>query len=163
MSIEKQKRLAVAYQFEMQAAKLGFSIVGKRGGYAFTVRDKGKGKHLSACVLSCTFDFYEFRLAKGKRTPDLLIVQEHDALAPVRVLCLSTGRLYDPAVGALTERENRQRRNQAEVKQLISGVLIGDRGALAALKDMPARTRQYYQAKCNDLLRGRVGRPWATV
>jgi hypothetical protein len=162
MSEEKQRRLAVAYQFEMQAAKLGFSIVSKRGAYGYTVRDKGKGKHLTACVLPCTFDFYEYRLSKGKKQPDLLIVQEHDALAPVRVLCLRTGRLYDPAVSALAERPDRQRRSKAEVKQLVSGLLIGDRGALAALTEMPARTQQYYQAKCNEYLRGRIGRPWAS-
>lgn len=142
MSEEKRARLAVAYQFEMQATKLGFSIVSKRGVYGYTVRDKSKGKHLTACALPCTFDFYEYRLCKGEKPPDLLIVQEHDALAPVRVLCLRTGRLYDPAVSALVERPDRQRRSKAEVKQFVSGLLIGDRGALAALSEMPARTRQ---------------------
>jgi hypothetical protein len=162
MNVEKQKRMAVVRQFELQASKLGFSIV-SRHGFTFRVQDQGKSRELVACALACTFDFYEFRLAHGQAAlPDLLIVQEHDALSPVRVLCLRTGRLYDPAVAALAPRPERKRRNGAEAKVLVSGLLIGDRGALAALQEMPARTRQYYQARCQELLKGRQGRPWAS-
>ncbi len=160
MSIEKQKRLAVAYQFELQAAKLGFSVVQKRGGYRYLVQDRKTGKQVSACVLSCTFDFYEYRLSKGGRVAELLIVQEHDAIVPVSVLCLQSGRLYDPGVSAIPERPNRKRRNQTEVKLLVSGLLMGDRSALTSLQHLPLRTQQYYRARCHSYLHGRVGRPW---
>ncbi|HEY0754247.1 MAG TPA: hypothetical protein VGD98_09815 [Ktedonobacteraceae bacterium] len=160
MSIEKRRRLAVAYQFELQAAKLGFSVVQKRGGYRYLVQDRKTGGQLAACVLPCTFDFYEYRLSKSKHVAGLLIVQEHNAIAPVPVLCLQSGRLYDPGVSALPERTNRKRRNQAEAKLLVSGLLIGDRGALASLQAMPLRTQQYYRARCQGYLHGRVGRPW---
>lgn len=160
MSTEKRKRLAVASQFELQAARLGFSVVQKCGPYRYIVQDRKTGQHLSACVLSCTFDFYEYRLNKGQRA-DILVVQKHDALVPTSVLCLQSGRFYDPGVSAEVERDGRKRRTQAEVRLLISGLLIGDRGVLASLKHMPLRTQQYYRAKCNDYLHGRVGRPWS--
>jgi hypothetical protein len=159
VSVEKQKRLRAAQQFKLQAGKLGYSIERWHNRYSCEVRDRDGGGKLTVCVLACTFDLYEYRL---QRYPGLLVVQEHDAAAPMPVLCLGDGHLYDPGVWSMEERADRQRRNRREVRLLISRLLIGDRGAAAQLSEMPLRTQQYYRARCADYLRGRVGRPWAS-
>src|SRR3989442_443159 len=123
MSKEKQRRLRGARQFGLQAARLGYSIWRWLNGLSFLGVDRERGDELTACVLASTFDLYEYRL---QRQPGLLVVQEHDAAAPVPVLCLLDGRLYDPGVFKLEEREDRKRRNQREVRLLVSRLLIGD-------------------------------------
>lgn len=160
MAIEKQKRLRVARQFELQAGKLGFSVVRRVNAYTYLVHDGENGGEVTACVLASSFDFYEYRL---RRRSGLLVVQEHDAAVPLRVLCLHDGHLYDEGVVSEPEqREKAQRRNRSEVKLLVSKLLISDRSAWAELARLPLRTQQYYKAKMQDYLSGRVGRPWAS-
>src|SRR5205814_1407835 len=91
---ERQVREAAAYQFELQAARLGFSVLQKLTNYRYVLRDNTRGCELVAITLACTFDFYEYRLNKGKQRIDLLIVQEHDAVAPIPVVSMEDSREY---------------------------------------------------------------------
>lgn len=163
-TIESRARLEIAYQFALQAAKLGFSILERPGNYVFKLQDRVTEKELQAAVMAASFDFYEYRLNRAKKRADLLIVQEHNALLPLPALCLADGHLYDPGVmpGRWQERKSRQRRNRAESQMFVSRLLLSDQGALQELASMPERTRQYYQAKMKTYLSAKRGRPWSS-
>jgi hypothetical protein len=116
-----------------------------------------------AMVLACTFDFYEYRLNRGKQRVDILIVQSHDAVAPIPVVSMSESREYQPGKAPDTEpRATRQRRNQEEMRLFISMLLVGSKDAQAELDTLPARTKQRYLSKRDSYLKPRVGRPWAS-
>ncbi len=166
ISIEQSKRLEAAQQFRLQAEKLGFSILHDTGTYTFRIQDRESNREMVAIVLSTTFDFYEYRLhcstPSRKTFPEILIVQEHNAVAPLPVLSLKEGRLYDPGVVAQgwKEREQRIRRNRAESYMFCSRLLLSEREALIELKAMKPRTRQWYEAKLRTYLTRKRGRPW---
>lgn len=160
---EQQRREAAAYQFELQAARLGFSVLEKLTNYRYRVLDNTKGCELVAIVLAHTFDFYEYRINKGKHRIDLLIVQSHNAVAPIPVVSMEESREYPPGKApALLERADRQRRNQEEKKLFVSALLIGSKEAQAELERMPLRTRQRYLHMRDTYLKPKVGRPRAS-
>lgn len=163
-SIEKSKRLKAAYQFRLQAEKLGFSILSRLGTYTFRLKDREAGREITAAVLAATFDFYVYRLNLAKRSADLLIVQEHNAVAPLPVLAMRDARLYDPGVLAegWNERTDRKRRNRAEAQMFLSRLLLSERAALAELAAMKSRTRQWYEARVRGYLTAKRGRPWSS-
>jgi hypothetical protein len=161
---EKPKRLEAAYQFRLQAEKLGFSILARPNAYTFRLQDRESGRELTAAVMAATFDFYEYRLNRAKRRADVLIVQEHNAVAPLPVLAIKDARLYDPGVASQewSERAKRVRRNRAEAQMFLSRLLLSERAALAELAAMKPRTRQWYEAKIRTYLTAKRGRPWSS-
>ena len=164
VSAEKAKRLEAAYQFRLQAEKLGFTILTRPNVYTFRLQDKESGRELTAVVMASTFDFYEYRLNRAKRRADLLIVQEHNAVAPLPVLAIKDARLYDPGVASQRygEREQRIRRNRAEAQMFLSRLLLSERAALDELAAMKSRTRQWYEARMRTYLIAKRGRPWSS-
>ncbi len=159
---ERQRREAAAYQFEIQADRLCLSVKQRLTNFRYVVHDHLKDTDLTCIVLAETFDYYEYRLNRGKKRVDLLIVQKHNAVVPVRVLCLDDDREYDVGKAPEVNRENAQRRNRHEVMLVISQLLLGTQSAQDALDAMPARMRQRYLQKRDEYLKPRVGRPWAS-
>ncbi len=158
----RQKREAAAYQFEIQADKLNLTIVGLMTNYRYAIKDNYLGVELTAMVLSCSFDFYEYHINQGKQRINLLIVQRHNAVVPLRVIELTTGNDYDPGATPVIKRQRVKRRNSEEVRLFVSQLLLGLEAAEKELLTMPARTRQRYIQRCHEYLRPRVGRPFAS-
>jgi len=156
-------RKRAAYQFELEQVRLGFAVVQCLTNYRYVVRDQETGRDYTAMVLPCSFDFYEYRLNRGKRRIDMLIVARHNAVVPVRVLSLENVTSYAPlAEPAAIEREQRARRNHEETALLVSKLLLNFESAWQELKAMPVRTRQRYVERCNTYLSPKIGRPWAS-
>lgn len=164
IAVEKSKRLETAHQFRIQAEKLGFSILTRPNAYTFRLQDRESGREMVAAVMAATFDFYEYRLNRAQRRADLLIVQEHNAVAPLPVLAIRDARLYDPGVASeeWSERATRIRRNREETQMFLSRLLLSERTALAELAAMKPRTRQWYEARMRDYLTTKRGRPWSS-
>ncbi len=156
-------REQAAYQFELLADRIGLAVTRKLPNYRYIVHDEQEGQDYTAIVLPASFDFYEFRLHKGQRRADLLIVQRHNAAVPLRVMCLEDVTVYAPLdLPTGIERPDRKRRNQEEVRLLVSKLLLNFESAQAELAQMRPRTRQWYEALASHYLRGRIGRPWAS-
>src|SRR5205085_2972478 len=102
---------AAAYQFEIQAQRLFLSIVHKLTNYRYVVRDETKGAELTVMVLASTFDFYEYRMNRGRQRVQLLVVQNHNAVAPLPVICLTDSQEYDPGQAPRIERPDAKRPN----------------------------------------------------
>src|SRR2546425_4688636 len=122
---QRQKREAAAYQFELQADKLNLSIVRMMTNYRYIIQDTYQSTELTAMVLCCSFDFYEYRINQGKQRIDLLIVQRHNAVVPLRVIELTTGNDYQPGATPVLKREKVLRRNSEEVRLFVSKLLLG--------------------------------------
>ena len=158
----RDQRQQAAYQFELLAIRLGFTVLARLTNYRYVVRDDSTSREYTAMVLPCSFDFYEYRLNKGARRIDLLIVQRHNAVVPVRVLSLEQVTSYAPLDTPAIERTSRKRRNHEETMLLVSKLLLNFESAHEELAAMPARTRQRYMQRCEDYLRAKIGRPWAS-
>jgi hypothetical protein len=159
----RQRREQAAYHFELQAERLYLSVLQRLTNYRYRVRDTLRGVELTAMVLSHTFDFYEYRLNKGKQRVDLLIVQQHNAVVPLPVLCLADSRFYDPGQPpATTARPGARRRNAEERRLLLSKLLLGLESATDELARLSPRSRRRYATLCREYLKPRVGRPWAS-
>lgn len=159
----KDVREQAAYQFELESIRLGFTVLQKLTNYRYRVIDNHTSREYLAMVLPCSFDFYEFRLNKGNRRIDLLIVQRHNAVVPVRVLSLEQVTSYAPLdVPINIERASKKRRNHEETMLLVSKLLLNFESAQEELATMPARTRQRYLARREEYLRAKIGRPWAS-
>ena len=159
---ERQKREAAAYQFELQANKLYLSICRRLPNYRYIIQDETKPGELTALVLASTWDYYEYRLNRGKHRIDLLIVQHHNAVVPLPVISLDTGKEYTPGAVPEIRRANAKRPNREETLLLVSKLLLGLDGVEQELGRMPARTRQRYLQRCKTYLQPRPGRPWAS-
>ena len=159
---ERQKREAAAYQFELQANKLYLSICRRLPNYRYTIQDETKPGELTALVLASTWDYYEYRLNRGKHRIDLLIVQHHNAVVPLPVISLDTGKEYTPGAVPEIRRANAKRPNREETLLLVSKLLLGLDGVEQELGRMPALTRQRYLQRCKTYLQPRPGRPWAS-
>lgn len=161
---ERQKREAAAYQFELQANKLYLSVCQRLTNYRYLISDETKpGKDLTAMVLCNSWDYYEYRLNRGKQRIDLLIVQHHNAVVPLPVISLDTGKEYTPgAVPDIGGRANAKRPNHEEAMLLVSKVILGIDGIEQELASLHPRTRQRYLQRCKAYLAPRPGRPWAS-
>lgn len=159
---ERQLREGAAYQFELQAHKLYLSVVQRLSNYRYTLKDELSGASITAMILIESFDFYEYRLNRGRGRVQLLIVQSHNAIVPVDCLELATGTMYRAGQAPAMERANIKRRTLDEKKLLLSHLIMETDHAHQALATMPARTRQRYVAWKLEYLRPRVGRPLAS-
>jgi hypothetical protein len=158
----REIRQRAAYQFELEAIRLGFTVLKRLTNYRYIVRDQDTSRELTAMVLPCSFDFYEFRLNRNKQRIDLLIVSRHNAVVPVRVVALEQVTSYAPLDTPALERPDRKRRNHEETMLLVSKLLLNFESARDELAAMPARTRQRYLERCEHYLKPRMGRPWAS-
>jgi hypothetical protein len=156
------RRREIAYQFEIQAKRLQFSIRDHTRNFCYQLYDERHMRILSCVVLVESFDFYELRLNRGKHRIDMVICEHHNCCLPVR--CVSMEESHEYAVHSLPRRrrDDRQRRNSDEKKLFVSQLLLGVKRANAELETMPDRTRRRYVAYKNSLLRPRRGRPWAS-
>jgi len=160
---ERQKREAAAYQFELQANKLYLSVQKRLTNYRYLIQDETEpGKELTAMVLCNSWDYYEYRMNKGKQRVDLLIVQHHNAVVPLPVLSLDTSLEYTPGNVPDIGRANAKRPNHEETMLLVSKLLLEVDGVEAELKKLSPRSQQRYKQRCKQYLRPRVGRPWAS-
>ncbi len=155
-------REKAAYQFEIQAARLDLPVLRRLPNYRYVVRDDIQGGELTAMVLANTFDFYEYRLNRGKQRVDLLIVQHHNAVVPIRVISLDKSEEFAPGTAPALVRSGAKRPNHDEMVLLVSKLLLGTASAQEELAKMPSRTRQRYLQRCNEYLGPRVGRPVAS-
>lgn len=158
----RKLREQVAYEFELQSARLQFSIVATLRNYRYKLFDERHMREVVAIVLPESFDYYRLRLNHGQHRVDLVIVQRHNAMLPIR--CVSMEESHEYAAHSLPRwtRPNAKRRNSEEVNLFVSQLLLGVKKAYAELERMPLRTRQRYLRQRNQYLRPRVGRPWAS-
>lgn len=158
------RREKAAYQFELQAPRLGYRIEKRVSSYKFRLCDLDDVyKHqMTAIILPDSFDFYTYRLLKS-RTFDILVVQHHNAVVPVNVIDLDTSIKYYPGDKvSQAMRENARRRNSEEKKLLLSQILLGTNDGKEALAKMQLRNRQKYLKEADSYLQGRVGRPFSS-
>lgn len=160
----RAEREKAAYQFRIQAGRLGYGIIKRVSPYKFVICDLDDfyRQEFTAIVLPTTFDFYTYRLFKS-RNFDLLIVQRHNAVVPVNVVDMDTSLKYFPGdkVDHIM-RENIKRRNIDEKRLLLSQIIAGTKDGKEALKAMQERNRQKYLREAQSYLKGRVGRPFAS-
>ncbi|HLI06504.1 MAG TPA: hypothetical protein VKV40_08050 [Ktedonobacteraceae bacterium] len=158
----REIRAQAAYQFELESLRLGFTVVSHLTNFRYVVRDGQTGTQHTAIVVPYSFDFYTFHLHQGKQHVDMLIVQRHNAVVPVRVLSLENVTSYAPLDVPLIERQTRKRRNHEEMCLLVSKLLLNFESAHEELARMPERTRQRYLHRAQCYLKPRIGRPWAS-
>ena len=162
----KQQRQRAAQQFELESLRLGYVVERPLTNFRYLVREvKGKGKGGQpqiAMVLPTSFDFYVYRLNSVKRRVNVLIVQRHNAVVPVKVVSLSQVTSYEPLYVPQVEREKRQRRNHEEAMLFVSKLLLNFESAWEELQHMSDRSRQRYLRLRDEYLKPRVGRPWAS-
>lgn len=160
---ERQERQNIMYQFEMQLhKKTGYAIERRFSNYRYLLRDDVQQRQRRAIVLVSSWQYYEYRLHRGRWAVDLLIVKRHNAVVPCSVLELETGIESRPGKVPAIERSQRTRRNREEVKLFVSKLLIGLDGADKELEAMTPRTQRRYLALLNQYLRPRTGRPWTS-
>lgn len=162
MDREYEARKQAAYQFELQASKLYLSVQKRLTNYRYIVKDEITGSELTALVLAHTFDFYEYRLNRGKQRIDLLIVQRHNAVVPIKVIALETAAEYEPGNVPSLAREGAKRPNHEETLLLVSKLILGLDSAKEELAHMHKRTRQRYLQRRDAYLKPRRGRPQAS-
>jgi hypothetical protein len=151
--------------FLQQAGPCGFSIERMQTAYTYLVQSHTTGQQLRAYLLASTFDYYEYRIYKrqlGSSDLELLVVQEHNAIVGMPVLCLRNGTLYPARECPDEPRADAGKRNQAEVKRLVSRLLVGDPAAHTELATLPLSTQKRYLRKRNDYLDGAYRCPWTS-
>lgn len=162
LNLFRDAREQAAYQFELLTVRLGYAVVRTMSNYRYVVRDTQTEQEYTAMVLPCSFDFYECRLNRGKQRVNLLIVQKHNAVVPIRVVCLGDVTSYAPLDVPAIERTDRQRRNHEETMLFTSKLLLNFESAKQELQHMPVRTQQRYLQRCETYLKAKVGRPMAS-
>lgn len=175
MLSERQRRIAVMRQFELQYPKYPLKILERLTNFRYRIFEEERGIEMLATTLASSWDFYEHRLNIAKHGFTMIICQKHNAAVPVFTLELDTQVMYGP--GAVPDKApdralhkapdkdkegKRKRRTPDEQKILISQIIIGASAGMTELKDMPDRTRQYYLILREQYLQPKVGRPWAS-
>lgn len=165
MLSERQRRIAVMRQFELQYPKYPLKILERLTNFRYRMFEEERQLEMLATTLASSWDFYEHRLNLGKYGFSMIICQKHNASVPLFTLELDTCVLYEP--GAVPDRRpvtesKRKRRTPDEQKILISQIIIGASAGMIELKDMPDRTRQRYLLLREQYLQPKVGRPWAS-
>ena len=161
MLSERQRRVAVMRQFELQMPKYPLKILERLTNFRYRMFEQERNQEMLATVLASSWDFYEHRLNLSKHGFSMIICQKHNAAVPLFVLELDTGVLYEP--GAVPDtRPGRKRRTPDEMRILISQIIIGTHSGMEELHNMPDRTRQRYLQLRELYLQPKVGRPWAS-
>lgn len=171
MLSERQQRIAVMRQFELQYPKYPLDILERLTNFRYRMFEQERGVEMLATVLASSFDFYEHRLNLSKHGFTLIICQKHNAAVPLFTLELDSGMLYEPAAvpdrapdrrPESTGEAKRIRRTPDEMKILLSQIILGAKAGMAELEAMPDRTRQRYLALREQYLQLKIGRPWAS-
>jgi hypothetical protein len=164
MGDRRPEREQAAYQFHIQAGRLGYRIIKRISPYKFRIVDIDDfwKQELVAIVLPTSFDFYTYRLFKRQKF-DILVVQRHNAIVPVNVIDMDTSIKYFPGDHVdKTMRENIKRRNADEKAFLLSQIIAGTKEGKATVESMPGRMRRRYLREARSYLKGPVGRPFAS-
>ncbi len=158
----QELRRRTAYQFELQAGRLQFSIRNRLRNYRYKLYDERHLRELVGIVVPESFDFYRLRLNRGEQKVDIVICQRHNCILPIR--CVSMEESHEYGIHSLPRklRTQRARRNTDDMNLLVSQLLLGVKKAYAELENMPERTRQRYLARRDLYLKPRIGRPWAS-
>ena len=170
---ERQRRIAVMRQFELQYPKYPLQILGRLTNFRYRIFEEVRQVEMLATTLASSWDFYEHRLNLAKHGFRLIICQKHNAAVPLFVLELDTQVFYEPgavpdkapdrALIKVSDKETkRKRRTPDEMKIFVSQIIIGASAGMAELHAMPDRTRQYYLQLREQYLQPKVGRPWAS-
>jgi len=158
----KSAREETAYQFEQEIVRLGFTVQESLTNFRYIVSDGSTGRQYISMVLPTSFDYYQFRLNRGKRRVDLLLVQRHNAVVPVHVLSLSQVQLFEPLAVPELVRKKSKRRNHEEANLLVSKLLLNFESAWDEVSRMSDRQRRRYEGRVKEYSHGRVGRPCAS-
>ncbi len=160
----REEREKAAYQFQIQAERLGYAILKRISPYKYQVKDVEdyRGTIYTAIALPVTFDFFTYRLYKHTKF-ELLFVQHHNAVVPVNVIDMQTSMKYFPGdrIDGLM-RENIKRRKPDEKALMLSQIITGNKEGKQIVAEMPPRMRQRYLKEAKEYLHGRVGRPFAS-
>jgi hypothetical protein len=151
----------VVAQLILQADAMDLELVHALPFYKYQVRDLRAGDQAPLLIARClpsTWSLYEQRFWHAARTIDLLIVREHNAVAPVPVLSLETGHYYQAGAIPSIERAERHRRNEREQHLIISLLALGMEAGDQALAAMSERSRRRYKAMLSDCLKRPRGR-----
>ncbi len=173
MLSERQRRIAVMRQFELQYPKYPLQILERLTNFRYRIFEEVRQVEMLATTLASSWDFYEHRLNLAKHGFSLIICQKHNAAVPLFVLELDTQVLYEPGtvpdkapdralIKAPAKEGQRKRRTPDEQKILISRIILGAKAGMAELEGMPDRTRLYYLQLREQYLQPKVGRPWAS-
>jgi len=149
--IEKQLREPAASQCELQSHKLFLPVLQRLPNFKYLLRDELKETSITVIILAESFDYYEYRLHRGRGRVQLLIVQERNAVVPV-----------DAGQAPTFDRESKARRNQHEKKLLLSHLLLETERGQQELRMMEDRTRQRSLREQRAYLTPRIGRPIAS-
>ena len=162
MTTIAEARQNVAYQFELQAARLQFRVMNHQRNYRYKLYDERHARELVAIVLPESFDFYRLRLHRSQAKVDMVVCQRHNCILPVRCVSMEESHEYGAHSVPRNMRTQRQRRNLDECNLFVSQLLLGVKKAYTELQEMPERTRERYLARRDELLRSRRGRPWSS-
>jgi hypothetical protein len=173
MLSERQRRIAVMRQFELQMPKYPLRILERLTNFRYRMFEQERQVEMLATVLASSWDFYEHRLNLSKHGFSMVVCQKHNAAVPLFVLELDTGMLYEPGavpdkapdralIKAPAKEGHRKRRTPDEIKIFVSQIIIGASAGMVELHNMPDRTRQYYLQLREQYLQPKVGRPWAS-
>lgn len=152
---------AVALQLRLQADGLDLELVKPLPFYKFVIRDQRDGDQAREIVARClpdTWSLYEQRLFAVASNVDLLIVQSHNAVAPLPVLSLENGHYYTAGTIPAIKREKVTRRNAGEQRLVLSMLALGLEAGEMELKGMSERSRKRYRTMLQDYLKPRPGR-----
>src|SRR5437879_9123332 len=93
---ERQRRVAVMRQFELQMPKYPLKILERLTNFRYRMFEQERNQEMLATVLATSWDFYEHRLNLSKHGFSIIVCQKHNAAVPLFVLELDTGMLYEP-------------------------------------------------------------------
>lgn len=151
----------VAAQLMIQLDGLDLELIRALPHYKYVVRDRREGDQARELITRClpdTWSLYEQRMFRAASSVDMLIVQSHNAVAPIPVLSLEDGRYYRAATIPAITREQLTRRNEKEMRLVVSMLALGLEAGEATLAAMSERSRKRYRALLQDCLKPRPGR-----
>jgi hypothetical protein len=156
----------VAAQMRLQLDGLDLELIRALPRYKYIVRDQRRdqnqaaqaGGELTIKCLPDTWALYEHRLFKAASQIDMLIVQTHDAVAPIPVLSLEDGHYYTAGAIPRIERKDLTRRNEREQKLIVSMLALGLEAGDKAVAAMSAKSQKRYKTMLNECLKPRPGR-----
>ena len=154
------ERKRVVHRFLLNAHRLQVEVLEQVGEYRLWVRDLANEEEpaVLALVLPCTADYYVFHLQQHQ--VPLLIVQKHNMVVPVPVLCLRDVKRYLPLEEPEQTPQVRKRRSHDEVLLLVSKLIQNFQSAYQELEAMHPRNQQRYLQLVDVYTMTKPGRPW---
>ncbi|HEU5377566.1 MAG TPA: hypothetical protein VFV38_19255 [Ktedonobacteraceae bacterium] len=155
----------VAAQLRLQLDSMDLELLKVLPRYKYVVRDRrgmsDEQGHIPELTVKClpdTWSLYEHRLFMAASQVDMLIVQSHNAVAPLPVLSLDDGHYYRAGTVPNIARETLTRRNEEEQRLLISMLALGLEAGEQALAAMSLKSRKRYKSRLQACLKPRRGR-----